>query len=78
MYPAGGSCDVPPVTWSAQDLAAVRALQALPDTDVTQVLDADWARWIDPSTTTDELLAALGLPAVGDPGVIVPQPGQPC
>lgn len=53
------------MVWSAQDLAAARALMAMPDADVTRVLAGDWARWTHPTTGTDELMEALGLRGVG-------------
>jgi hypothetical protein len=75
---AASSCVVPAVVWSAQDLAAARALLALPESDVAEVVSAGWVRWADPRTGTDELLAALGLPGVGPFDVVVARPGQPC
>lgn len=73
-----GMCSVPPVVWSAQDLAAARAVVALPATRVAEVVTAGWARWSDPRTGTDELLAALGLPGVGPFDEVVARPGEPC
>jgi hypothetical protein len=73
-----GACSLPPVVWSAQDLAAARAVVALPATQVAGVVTAGWARWSDPRTGTDELLTALGLPAVGPFDEIVARPGEPC
>jgi hypothetical protein len=73
-----GACSVPPVVWSAQDLAAARAVVALPAAQMAEVVTAEWARWSDPRTGTDELLAALGLPAVGPFDEIVARPGEPC
>ncbi len=73
-----GACSVPPVVWSAQDLAAARAVVALPATQVAGVVADGWARWSDPRTGTDELLTALGLPAVGPFDEIVARPGEPC
>ena len=72
------TCSVPPVVWSAQDLAAARAVLALPDTQVARVVSDGWSRWSDPRTGTDELLAALGLPAVGPFDAVVARPGEPC
>jgi hypothetical protein len=71
-------CRVPPVAWSAQDLAAARALVARPDADVLAVVVSGWARWVDPATGTDQLLGALGLPAVGPFDVVDPKPGDAC
>jgi hypothetical protein len=73
-----GMCSVPPVVWSAQDLAAARAVVALPATQVGRVVTGGWSRWSDPRTGTDELLAALGLPPVGPFDEVVARPGQPC
>jgi hypothetical protein len=73
-----GMCSVPPVVWSAQDLAAARAVVALPATQVAGVVTAGWARWSDARTGTDELLAALGLPGVGPFDEVVARPGEPC
>jgi len=58
-------CGTSPVVWSAQDLVAARALVAAPEDAVKAVVHAGWERWRQPGTGTDELLAALGLPAVG-------------
>jgi len=58
-------CGTSPVVWSAQDLAAARALVAAPEGAVKVVVQAGWERWRHPGTGTDELLADLGLPAVG-------------
>jgi len=71
------SCDAAPVVWSAQDLTAARALLDQPAAAVTAVVHGGWDRWRDPTTGTDELLAAAGLPAVGpfDP-VITRDPGS--
>ena len=71
-------CSAPPVAWSAQDLTAARAVVALPATQVAGVVTAGWARWSDPRTGTDELLAALGLPGVGPFDQVVARPGEPC
>lgn len=53
------------VQWSPQDLEAARALVALDRSEVAPILERDWERWTAPSTPTDDLMAALGLPAVG-------------
>ena len=57
----------PPVLWSAPDVSAAQSLVTLDPLRVRDVLWSDWSRWIDPATTTDELLAALDLPSVGPP-----------
>lgn len=71
-------CSNPPVVWSPQDRAAARTVLALPATQVAQVVSDGWSRWSDPSTGTDELLAALGLPAVGPFDSVVAQLEEPC
>jgi hypothetical protein len=71
-------CSAPPVVWSAQDLAAARAVVALPATQVAAVVADGWARWSDPRTGTDEFLSALGLPAVGPFDEVVARPGESC
>jgi hypothetical protein len=70
-------CDVPPVVWSAQDGAAARELIALPASRVAAIVVDDWTRWSRPTTGTNELLAELGLPAVG-PFDDVVTPDHPC
>jgi hypothetical protein len=55
------------VVWAPQDLEAARAMLELPDDEVRRVIHDDWDRWLDRSTSTDELLAALDLPPVGSP-----------
>jgi hypothetical protein len=64
----------PPVAWSAQDLAAARALLALPEGQAHDLLLAGWDRFTDPGTGTDELLAAAGLDPVGPPDHVVAVP----
>jgi hypothetical protein len=71
-------CAAPSVAWSAQDLAAARAVIDLPERDVLEVVHAEWARWTDPSTGTDELLDSLGLPRVGPFDRVIPRPGSDC
>ena len=73
-----GACSVPSVVWSRQDLDAARAVIQLPEETVAQMLAADWSRWTDPETGTDELLAHLGLPTVGPFDHVTPRPGEPC
>ncbi len=58
----------PPVLWSAPDVAAAQAVVNLDPRQVRDVLWSDWSQWINPTTTTGDLLAALGLPTVGPPG----------
>ena len=75
---AVGDCEVPPVVWSQQDLAAARALVGLPEATVRAVVGRGWDRWTDPATSTDALLGALGLDSFGPYDVVEPQPGNPC
>jgi len=73
-----GQCSVPSVVWSAQDLAAVRAMIDLDEEVVAAALESGWERWIDPTTGTDELLEAVGLPPAGPYDIIQPRPGEGC
>ena len=73
-----GVCSVPGVVWSGQDLAAARAVMGIDEAVVAGVIETQWEQWIDPATGTDELLAALGLPAEGPFDVVTPRPGQGC
>lgn len=73
-----GPCSVPSVVWSAQDLAATRAILRLEHGVVARVLEAEWSRWTDPTTSTDELLATLGLPPAGPYDQFPARPGEPC
>jgi hypothetical protein len=57
-----------PVRWAATDVAAARQMVALPEADVRRVVHSEWARLTDRATTTDELLATLGLDPVGVQG----------
>jgi hypothetical protein len=56
-----------PVVWALTDLIAARAVQGLPDAEVAAVVSEQWPTLLDPATTTDDLLAALGLAPVGPP-----------
>ncbi|MEX2293523.1 MAG: hypothetical protein WD691_07005, partial [Acidimicrobiales bacterium] len=71
---ADHTCSIPSVVWSAQDLAAARAIVVLPDARVSEVLDAEWRHWVGATTTTDELLDVLGLPPMGPYDRVVPRP----
>ena len=71
-------CNAPAVVWSAQDLAAARAVLALHEDDVTRIVGDGWSRWTDPRVGTDELLAALGLDPVGPFDDVVAHPGNSC
>jgi hypothetical protein len=72
------TCNAPAVVWSGQDLAAARAMLALPEDDVTRIVGDGWGRWIDPRVGTDELLAAFGLDPVGPFDEVVARPGNSC
>ena len=67
-------CSTPPVVWSAQDLTAARALIGLDEESVKAVIGDDWDRWTDPETSTDELMAAVGLDPVGPFDHVVARP----
>ncbi|MGK2949044.1 MAG: hypothetical protein ACSLFP_10745 [Acidimicrobiales bacterium] len=71
-------CEEPALAWSRQDVAAARAVVALPDDDVSRIVRQGWERWTDPRVGTDELLAALGLDPVGPFDEVVAQPGSSC
>ena len=71
-------CSVPAVVWSAQDLAAARAVIALPEAEVGLVIEEDWERWANPRTGTDELLEALGLSRVGPFDDVIARAGEGC
>lgn len=75
---ADHSCSIPSVIWSAQDLAAARAIVALPDTDVVDVLRADWQRWIAITTVTDDLLGVLGIVPMAPYDRVEPRPASTC
>jgi hypothetical protein len=53
------------VQWSPSDLVAARAVVALDRAEVASILERDWSHWTDPSTSTDDLMAALDLAPVG-------------
>ena len=71
-------CHAPAVIWSAQDLDAARSVLALDESRVAAAVTGEWDRWADPSTSTDEFLAALGLPSAGPYDRIDPRPGNSC
>ncbi|MGH9085288.1 MAG: hypothetical protein ACRDYW_07525 [Acidimicrobiales bacterium] len=58
----------PPVQWADTDVLAARSMLALDENEVRRVIHSDWARFTDRATTTDELMAALGLEPVGIEG----------
>lgn len=53
------------VIWSADDVAAARALLDRPAADIAAVLSAGWDRFTDPATPTSDLMAAAGLAPIG-------------
>jgi hypothetical protein len=58
----------PPVLWSATDIVAAQAMLTPEATFVRDILWADWPRWTDHATTTEDLMTELGLvPAGGRP-----------
>lgn len=59
-----------PVSWAFTDVDAARALLDVPEQKVRSVLHSGWERFIDPATTTDDLLRAVGLEPVP------PRPGS--
>lgn len=65
----------PPVLWSATDVSVAQSMLTLDATFVRGILWADWSRWTDHATTTEELMTGLGLvPAGGQtapPAVLV-------
>ncbi len=63
-----------PVRWAETDLEAARRVHALPEPVVRGVVHAQWARLLDPATTTDDLLAALGVEPLGAPRGWTPAP----
>ena len=71
-------CGITPVVWSARDLAAARSLVAAPEPAVRSVVHGGWERWRNPRTSTDELLAALGLSPVGPVEVVQTREESTC
>ena len=71
-------CVAPAVVWSAQDLDAARSVLALDESLVAAAVTDGWDRWADPSTSTGEFLAELGLPSAGPYDRIEPRPGNSC
>jgi hypothetical protein len=64
----------PAVVWSDSDLIATRRVFAQPTATVRAVLAGQWTRLVDERTTTNELLAALGLGSVPPPAQVEPVP----
>jgi hypothetical protein len=59
------SDDTPPVLWSATDVNAAQTMLTLDATFVRDILWADWRRWTDHATTTEDLMAELGVAREG-------------
>lgn len=66
-----GICGAP-IQWAPEDVAAARLVVRDDAESVRKTIAADWRRWIDPATTTDELLDVLGLPLQGPTSPITP------
>ncbi len=64
--PWPGVCEggATPVVWALSDLEAARQLIRTDDATVRALVADRWAEWVDPSTTTAELLEALSLAPV--------------
>ena len=73
VWPA--TCEVR-VQWAPQDVAAARSVVSLEGDTVADVVAREWDRWLTPTTTTDELLLAVGLAPVGPPDPIEPLGSQ--
>ncbi|MEO6652088.1 MAG: hypothetical protein ABIP17_05460 [Ilumatobacteraceae bacterium] len=58
---AGAACWVPPAVTSIEELDLARRLAIGDDARVAAVLTERWEHWIDPTTSTVELVAALEL-----------------
>jgi hypothetical protein len=56
-----------PVVWALTDLEAARRLIAAPEAELRSALHAGWSEFTDPESSTDDLLAVLGLEPVGPP-----------
>ena len=55
----------PPVLWSATDIGAAQAMLTLDATFVRDALWADWPRWTDHVTVSEDLMTELGVVAAG-------------
>ncbi len=65
IWPGRCEDEGPVLLWSVQDIRAARQLVAADQGAVAAAVQANWDRWMDPATTTDELLVALGLESEG-------------
>jgi hypothetical protein len=77
--PWPNTCVAGPVAavWGLTDLEAARRLIAAPEAEVRHALWSGWRRFTDPSTSTAELLDALGLEPVAPVRGSTPS-GEPC
>lgn len=64
-----------PVRWATTDVTAARQMLTLPEEHVRAVLHGDWHRLTERTTSTDDLLVALGLEPIGVHGD-TPLPGE--
>lgn len=62
-----------PVSWAVTDVEAARHIVAAPEASVRAALHREWARLMDPTTSTDDLLRALGLEPLGPPVGTAPE-----
>lgn len=75
---AGAACWVPPAVTSIEELGLARRLAISDDARVADVLVERWEHWIDPTTSTVELVAALGLDGPTAFSPIEPHPYAEC
>jgi hypothetical protein len=65
----GGDWNAPPmwgVDYAATDVAVALALLGRPPAEVSRVLDDDWSRWTDPTTSSAALADAATVDAPAD------------
>jgi hypothetical protein len=65
VWPGACSGESGALTWSRQDLEAARRLFRADERVVGERIRAGWSRYTDAATTTDQLLADLGIGPVG-------------
>jgi hypothetical protein len=65
IWPGRCQDEGPVLLWAVQDVRAARQLVAADQAPVAAQVQANWDRWMDPASTTDELLAALDLEPEG-------------
>jgi hypothetical protein len=70
IWPGRCEDEGPVLLWAPQDLRAARRLIDADPAAVGTALEANWDRWMDPSTSTDELLAALAMEPEGPPDAV--------